>query len=133
MGDQVFVRGRPELVALLDGVFEAEHVAPVLDQVRRPRAEVLDAHRLDTGVMDVDPVVVPRDRLGRNHQCDRQEVPVVEIGGGRCTSTGAGGSIAINSCESGIEETTAEARYSVWPPSLSTSRRRPCRQRDKSG
>ena len=115
-GDEVLVGRRPELVALEHEVLEAEAGAAVLDQVRRPRAEVLDAADLDLGGVDVDPVVGEAGRLGHD-QGDGEEVAVA---GGRrprrATSAGTGGSMALSSWVNGIEEITLVAGERSWPP-----------------
>ncbi len=80
-GDQVVVGHLPQVVPLEHEVLQAQARAPVLHQVRRPGAEVLDAPQADVGRMDVDPVVGEARRLG-HHQGDGQEVTVVEVIGG---------------------------------------------------
>ena len=80
---ELLVGGGPPLVALVDRVLEAEDVAAVLDHVRRPRAEVLDPHGLDLGVVDVDPVVGPRHLVGGHDEGDREEVAEREVVGRR--------------------------------------------------
>ena len=80
--DEVLVGLRPHLVALVHEELEAEARAALLDEVRRPGPEVLDATDLHRGIVDVDPVVGERE-LQRHDERDGHEVPVREaLGGG---------------------------------------------------
>ena len=109
--DQLLVGRVPHLVALEHEVLEAEARAAVLDHVRRPRAEVLDAaDRATVGGVDVDPVVGearrPRARPARRSgsrgsagrraaACDVRRAPA--------------GPWPRSSCEMGIDEMTSVA------------------------
>ncbi len=78
--DELVVGRGPHVVALVHEVLETEAGPALLDQVRRPRTEVLDPADLHLGVVDVDPVVGEPVLLG-DHERDGQEVAVAEVVG----------------------------------------------------
>ncbi|GGL85472.1 hypothetical protein GCM10011594_01420 [Nakamurella endophytica] len=80
-GDEVVVGGGPQVVADGDEVLQPQAGTAVLDQVRRPRPEVLDPPDPHLRVVDVDPVVREPGGL-RHHQGDGEDVAVVQRGRG---------------------------------------------------
>jgi len=76
---QTVVRQRPDIVALVHEVLQAQAAPAVLDQVGRPRAEVLHTPDPDLGTGDVHPVVRKAEPL-RHDQRDGEEVAVAQVG-----------------------------------------------------
>ena len=75
--DRLRVRHLPDVVALEAEVLDAEAGVARHDELLAPGAEVLDAAGTCPGIVDVDPVVRERLRLGR-HQRDQAEVAVAQ-------------------------------------------------------
>ena len=107
--DELVVGRVPHVVALEDEVLEAEAGAPVLDEVGRPRAVVLDAPDLDVGGVDVDPVVGEAARLGHDER-HGEVVAVVQVVGRRdAPRAAAAGVIVCTSSRIGMVEITCDA------------------------
>src|SRR5665811_1191909 len=77
-GNQLVVGCAPELVALEDEVLQTQTGPALLDEIGRPRSEILDSTDLHLRGVDVDPIVRKGQRL-RNHQGHREEISIVEV------------------------------------------------------